>query len=97
MHRPKIPNKELYSLYNFCRQFSELMINPFEEIVNDEFEWWDYLIENYREHWQEILDYSNNPDYMVFTVINGNDGLVWKVDRGIRYVDREGYFILKIK
>lgn len=93
----KIPNKELYSLYNFCRQFSELMINPFDKIINNEFEWQDYLIENYKEYWKELLNYNNNPDYMVFTLINDNDGSVWKVNKGIRIINREGYFLLKIK
>lgn len=95
--KQKIPVKEEYTLYNFCKQFSEGLINPFNNVYSSNWEWQEYMVENYREHWEKFIEYFDNPNYLVFTVINNNDNLSWKVVNGLWKINREGYFIFKLK
>ena len=96
MKKQKIPVKEEYYLYNFCKQFTKLIVNPFNKIYSLEWDWKDYLIENYRKNWNELLQYYESDSHIIFTVIDNNDGLVNKCAKGLWKVNRVGYFIIKM-
>lgn len=90
----KYPNKEkIYSEWNFIRQFHKLLIkNPrVQDTASEDINTCDYWFDSI----DEIESIRNYELHDVWTIRDNNDGLVMKIDYGIGFVNRVGYFLIE--